>query len=202
MDTVSRTAAQAYAYWSQRRTTDYDWDISAPSTKLVCETVAKWKGTEDLYVFEFGCGIGRNLHMLKQEIPGIAVHGADINHEAIAAGSDHFDVPLSVAHEATLIRIPDDHYSCAFTCSVLSHLLDPKEHISELCRISHRFAFFIEPYNPHQCGNRCDYLREWSWFWNYPEIFRELGVELLESTPVPLEEAGLGPFFTLYVVKP
>ena len=89
--------------------------------------------TEDVNVrrvFEFGCGNGKNLMLIKEKKPDMQVGGMDICDKAIhRAKVRGLENVVKVGDETSLPYIPRCYYSLAFTVSVLNHL---PEDISEI----------------------------------------------------------------------
>jgi ubiquinone/menaquinone biosynthesis C-methylase UbiE len=74
-------------------------------------------------VFEFGCGNGKNLMLLKELKDGIIVGGMDISPSAIhRAKVRGLENSVMVGDETKLQFIPKYYYDTAFTVSVLDHL--------------------------------------------------------------------------------
>lgn len=93
-------------------------------------------------VFEFGCGVGKNLDLLRQMSNGtIMLKGIDISAEAVKrARQNSLDVILGTEDSLTEIALKD----IAFTCSVLDHIKDIDFIISELKYIANKVVILLE----------------------------------------------------------
>lgn len=82
-------------------------------------------------ILEFGCGVGKNLALLKDRVPHHL--GIDISAEAIKIATNK-GLNAMCSDERTLKAL--GHYDVVFTCSVLDHIQHIESIISELKRIA------------------------------------------------------------------
>jgi len=108
-----------------------------PSTKVMLDRYPK-------SVFEFGCGEGRNLQLLKDRRGNdieererkFNLFGIDINPNAIKKGQDN-ELNVLVGDESYLNKIKTDSFDIALCYSVLNHIPgDITSIIKNLKRIS------------------------------------------------------------------
>jgi len=84
-------------------------------------------------VLEFGCGTGKNLNLIEA---GVRV-GIDLSKVAIEEGKIHYrGLELYVGDEEYLSIFRDKEFHVSFTVSVLNHIKDIGEIVSELRRVS------------------------------------------------------------------
>jgi len=90
-------------------------------------------------VFEFGCGVGRNLELLKEKVANIM--GIDISERAIAIASKK-SLNVLLGDETKLQTIKNQ--DVVFTCSVLDHIKEIDGIIVELKRIANMAIVIAE----------------------------------------------------------
>ena len=73
-------------------------------------------------IFEFGCGCGRTLNLLKQKYPGIDAFGIDSNEGPINEGIHSFKLNLKCADHTYLDEMRANTYDFVLTLSVLDHI--------------------------------------------------------------------------------
>lgn len=97
-------------------------------------------------VFEFGCGMGKNLVVLKGKMPKLITYGMDLNAEAVDYGHRKFGLDLHQGDESNLMKMPSDAFDMCMTCSVLNHLpYDTMQIIAEnLKRICIKYVLILE----------------------------------------------------------
>lgn len=116
------------------------------------------------HVFEFGCGTGKNLALLKRK--QISWARADL----VTVGMDVSLTNVLCAHlmnEEPCVILGDENYlrhlanfDVVFTCSVIDHIERPEAVVEELKRIANRCVFLAEAeyHNPEQYYWRHDYV--------------------------------------------
>lgn len=93
-------------------------------------------------VFEFGCNRGLNLLNIKKKNPDIHVHGCDINETAVKiAQKAGLDV---VADDESFLNEMPEWLDLYFTCSVLNHIPDVDEIITNLKYLSKKYVVLME----------------------------------------------------------
>lgn len=193
---------KAREYWKNHEMTAHYFHEGKQS-KMVVKTIQQLMSTDEINsIFEFGCNVGRNLYCIKRKIPGCDIMGIDINETAIKAGRQHFRLPLRTGGEEALLGIPTNKYDVVFTVSVLDHIPEMEKVLKELLRICQRYFICIEPWNGENMDARKHAARKYSYFWDYPALFRKMQAKILQDIPCPLSEQGLGPYYRLYVIKP
>lgn len=87
-------------------------------------------------VFEFGCGNGKILKLLKEKyILDCEVSGCDISENAIELGKS-WGLNIWLGDENELTKFKDKEFDVLFTCSVLDHIEDIEKIIKEFKRVS------------------------------------------------------------------
>ncbi len=92
-------------------------------------------------ILEFGCGTAKNIIHLYKFFNSIwEVRGIDISEKNIEAAkqkiSERENIILTVGDENYLKEYRDDYFDVTFTCSVLDHIENIDEIISQMKRIS------------------------------------------------------------------
>lgn len=90
-------------------------------------------------VFEFGCGVGRILGMLKDKVS--EHYGIDISEPGVEIARKK-GLHVDVGDEAMLQRI--QNYDVVLTSSVLDHIADIENIVSELKRIANKAIVIAE----------------------------------------------------------
>jgi trans-aconitate methyltransferase len=113
---------------------------------ILVDEILKYKPES---VFEFGCGQGKNLDLLKhkkQWCPAY-VHGYDISHAALTEAIKKGRLYTRWGSEDQLQFIPSKNYDVSFTCSVLDHIeheITVDHIIADLKRISKNAVILLE----------------------------------------------------------
>jgi hypothetical protein len=162
--------------------------------------VSKWLADEIAAtgarsVLELGCGAGRNLHYLSQAIPGVQLHGVEINTEAAARATriaGQGQIRIGSVNDHSLWQ--DIRADVAFTSGFLMHL--PASIATGVVKRLHAQArlavFHFELHGP---AHSFDYHR-------YPRDYQKLYTELNLGTQLRYEvfstsdyrSTGLGHF--------
>ncbi len=199
---VTPEADKARDYWKNHELTTHYFSEGKQS-EIVVKTIKQLMSSDEIRsVMEFGYNVGRNLHCIRNKFPGLDMLGIDINEAAIKAGRQHFKLPLDTGGEETLLGIPTNRYDIVFTVSVLDHIPKVEQVLKELLRISHQYFICIEPWNGENMDARMHAGREYSYFWDYPTLFKKMEAKILQDISCPLSNQGLGPYYRLYVIKP
>lgn len=122
-----------------------DFDISAPVFKDIIDksdgryqvilenarSVCKLGG--DVNILDVGCGKGRYLRNLSEDLCNANFYGVDISKKVI---EEKLDKNISWS-EGTLTCIPfeDNKFSIVYTCEALEHAIDTKSAIREMARV-------------------------------------------------------------------
>ncbi len=148
-------------------------------------------------LLEFGAGDGGHLkaigdHVTKQSDAAVEL------------------AQLGVESEQQLEAEPEASVDLVFTVSALASLEDPKASLSELLRISKRFAAFLEPVNADGGDGRLhiiagegsgqDQAPPEIHLHDYEALFRGADVQPCLSMPLPTQLNGAGPLCRLFVI--
>jgi SAM-dependent methyltransferase len=152
---VDRVKAVTAAHWQSRgaRYVDAYWDdIDAGGASAVSRGRSEWLADlppirQAASVMELGCGPGRNLWVLQQRRPDLALYGLDINPEAIAKARRHVRGDFGVGDLYALASLLGERtVDVIFTMGVLIHL-HPRTLpgvIAEMRRRARRHLVFVE----------------------------------------------------------
>ncbi len=121
-----------------------EFDVSAPRFKAyIDKNDERYRGILDTVkdicalggnrILDVGCGKGRYLRNLAEDVPQGDYYGVDISSKVIAEKSDK----NICWDEGTLTCIPfeDNFFSLAYTCEALEHTVDIKNAIREMSRV-------------------------------------------------------------------
>jgi len=102
-------------------------------------------GWDPKSVFEFGCGRGANLRILRQL--GIIGWGIDINEDEVAHAHTEFGLrEVQVGDESKIDDYVKDAFEVSFTCGVLDHI--PEEDfynvLSSLEKVTSEYMYCLE----------------------------------------------------------
>lgn len=103
-------------------------------------------------VFEFGCGIGRNLPFLSQLFPGARVYASDISRDSVTIAQK--ENPEAMCWVEGLDPAPDERFDLTFVAGVFHHVPPPQRaQVSQTLkdRLSpggEVIVFEHNPYNP------------------------------------------------------
>jgi SAM-dependent methyltransferase/glycosyltransferase involved in cell wall biosynthesis len=195
-------AAAARDYWKTQELSEHYFQEGKQSAAIV-SAVRELRRIENIAsAFEFGCNVGRNLFCLQRDVDGLDVRGLDINETAVNAGRRRYQLPLFVGGEEDLSKMDNDSFDVSFTVSVLDHVPEAKPILKELLRITRKFFIALEPYVGVDKNAKEQAARGYSYFWDYPRLFGELGAEIVHNQHFPLSDKGLGPYYYLYIVRP
>lgn len=87
----------------------------------------------DIRILDIGCGKGRYLKNLIDDLPDSQCYGVDISKKVIAEKTNQ----NIVWEEGSLTHIPfrDNNFAMAYTCEALEHAVDIKSAIREMARV-------------------------------------------------------------------
>lgn len=87
----------------------------------------------DIRILDIGCGKGRYLKNLIEDLPDRQCYGVDISKNVIAEKTNQ----NIVWEEGSLTHIPfrDNNFAMAYTCEALEHAVDIKSAIREMARV-------------------------------------------------------------------
>jgi hypothetical protein len=68
--------------------------------------------------------------------------------------------------------------------------------------VAGKYFICIEPYIGRDKKAKEEAKRDYSYFWDYPKLFKQMGAKIVEDSACALADAGLGPYYRLYVVEP
>ena len=87
----------------------------------------------DIRILDVGCGKGRYLKNLIEDLPDSQCYGVDISKNVIAEKTNQ----NIVWEEGSLTHIPfrDNNFAMAYTCEALEHAVDIKSAIREMARV-------------------------------------------------------------------
>ena len=195
---------EAKAYWGSLPFAFYHQD--GPQRRIIVDVVRELGREQPIRsVLEFGCNVGRTLHVLsKSLVPTPRVTGLDINEAALEDGRKTYGLDLRTGSEDALAKFADDEFDCAFTVSVFDHMAERsqvRDAIVQLSRIAKRYLLLLEPFDgTDRRAPATETHVQFNYYWNYPELLREIGIVLLNDLWFPL---GYGtpmqPRYRLYV---
>ena len=102
-------------------------------------------------VMELGCGAGRNLFVLQQRFPGVALYGLDINPEGMAHARRHVKGEFTLGNLYDLESVLGDRsVDLIFTMGVLIHLHPDTLPglIRSMRRRARKYLVFVEQVSP------------------------------------------------------
>ncbi len=100
-------------------------------------------------ILEVGCGEGFLSAYLKSRMPGMRLHGLDINENAIGFARDHFG-HLAQFSTGSIYELPfgAGSFDLVLCSQVLEHLEDPEAAVAELKRVSSAHLLISVPAEP------------------------------------------------------
>ena len=195
---------EAKAYWASLPFASYHQD--GPQRRIITDAVRELGREQPIRsVLEFGCNVGRTLHVMsKSLVPSPRVAGLDINEAAVEDGRKTYGLDLRTGSEDALAKLGDDEFDCAFTVSVFDHMAERtqvRDAIVQLARIAKRYMLLLEPFDgTNRRALSTETHVQFNYYWNYPDLLREIGIVLLHDLWFPI---GYGtpmqPRYRLYV---
>ncbi len=195
---------KARSYWASLPFASYHQD--GPQRMIIIDAVRELGREQPIRsVLEFGCNVGRTLHVMsKSLVPSPRVTGLDINEAALEDGRKTYGLDLRTGSEDTLAKLGDDEFDCAFTVSVFDHMAElsqVRDAVVQLARIAQRYVLLLEPFDgTNRRALSTETHVQFNYYWNYPNLLREIGIVLLNDLWFPL---GYGtpmqPRYRLYV---
>ena len=201
---MSDESQEAKAYWSSIPFAYYHTD--GPQRRMIVESLRELGRERPIRsVLEFGCNVGRTLHLLSRSLtPSPRVAGLDINEAALEDGRRAYGLDLRTGSEEALRAIGDGEFDCAFTVSVFDHIPDRdlvRSAIVDLSRIAKRYLLFLEPFDG-RTERAVSSKNAFNYYWDYPTLLRELGLRIIHDLWFPLGYATpMQPRYRLYVVS-
>lgn len=114
-----------------------------PYAVAICDLVSSMRPAS---VLEFGCNGGRNLALLRPNLPDARLVGIDINAKNIKRGREIFDgLDLSVGGVDDLAALPDDSFDVVLSVSVADHMPFPERALRNMLRVSKEYLVLYEP---------------------------------------------------------
>jgi SAM-dependent methyltransferase len=193
---------EAKTYWASLPFASYHQD--GPQRRIITDAVRELGRDRPIRsVLEFGCNVGRTLHVMsKSLVPSPRVAGLDINEAALEDGRKTYGLDLRTGSEDALAKLGDDEFDCAFTVSVFDHMAERsqvRDAIVQLARIAKRYLLLLEPFDGTN-GRARSTVTQFNYYWNYPDLLRETGIVLLDDLWFPLGYATrMQPRYRLYV---
>jgi SAM-dependent methyltransferase len=195
---------EAKTYWASLPFASYHQD--GPQRRIITDAVRELGRDRPIpSVLEFGCNVGRTLHVMsKSLVPSPRVAGLDINEAALEDGRKTYGLDLRTGSEDALAKFGDDEFDCAFTVSVFDHMAERSQvrTLSFNSRASPSdTCCWLEPFDgTDRRAPATETHVQFNYYWNYPELLREMGIVLLNDLWFPL---GYGtpmqPRYRLYV---
>jgi SAM-dependent methyltransferase len=165
--------------WSERFARQaYQRELHASNLWLL----DRLRETRPAEVMEIGCGFGRNLRMLRDQLGfHCRLMGSDLSLNLLSKARDEgLAVPL-VCADVTRLPFADKAFETVFTHGVLMHV--PPDHVrsalQELLRVTRKTLWCIEEHVavPSARGRSLS-INEYTFAHDYPALFDELGVRL------------------------
>jgi ubiquinone/menaquinone biosynthesis C-methylase UbiE len=133
-------------------------------------------------VVEVGCGEGMLLHHVRSRLAGKSVFAVDIDAPDVRSAARQIPFARCAIASAYALPFPDGRFDLAVCCEVLEHLADPEAALSEIRRVTSRYAVLSVPNEPlwsllnlargayvRDLGNTPGHVNRWR-----PRAFREL----------------------------
>jgi SAM-dependent methyltransferase len=178
---------EAKTYWASLPFASYHQD--GPQRRIIIDAVRELGRDRPIRsVLEFGCNVGRTLHVMsKSLVPSPRVAGLDINEAALEDGRKTYGLDLRAGSEDALAKLGDDEFDCAFTVSVFDHMAERsqvRDAIVQLARIAKRYLLLLEPFDGTN-GRARSTVTQFNYYWNYPDLLCETGIVLAGRPVVP-----------------
>jgi ubiquinone/menaquinone biosynthesis C-methylase UbiE len=106
-------------------------------------------------VLDTGCGTGRSLRYLREEMPHLSIRGNDPSGELLAIAMRDHGIPADVLDQCPSDELPyaDSSFDAVVATGVLHHVADPDRVVAEMLRVA-RVAVFISDGNIYGQGGR------------------------------------------------
>ena len=113
----------------------------------------KWIGARS--VLDTGCGTGRALRFLREELPDAYVRGNDPSKDLLQIAIRDHGVPAEMLDCCTSEQLPygDSSFDAVVATGVLHHVPEPEKVVDEMLRVA-RSAVFISDCNIYGQGGR------------------------------------------------
>ena len=149
---------------------------------------------------EVGCGFGRNLKIIADSFSNKTLRGTDFSTEMLATAKDYLKLYSKIKVEKQDTRnlsFGNNSFDVVFSCESLLHI--PKEGIrkavGEMVRVSKKYILLIEPDLARTPFFQRFFHAKQVSFHNYPNLFRDAGMEPFYSKSIPYQ------FRTVYIFK-
>lgn len=179
--------------------------------RTICSLVSSMSPSS---VFEFGCNGGRNLSLLRKNLPNARLVGVDINPKNVEIGNQVFSADglhLSVGGVEDLSLVADSAFDVVLSVSVADHIPYPEKALRNLLRIAKNYLVLFEPHydrigkadKNHELTARgllCSPAYRYSYLHDYRyEIEKKLGAECLLDAKFPIGEKNTLDLYRLYI---
>lgn len=106
-------------------------------------------------VLDTGCGTGRTLRFLREELPHASFRGNDPSEELLAIAVRDHGVPADMLDCCPSEQLPyaDLSFDAVIATGVLHHVAEPERVVAEMLRVA-KFAVFISDCNIYGQGGR------------------------------------------------
>jgi ubiquinone/menaquinone biosynthesis C-methylase UbiE len=106
-------------------------------------------------VLDTGCGTGRALRFLRDELPQASIMGNDPSPELLAIAVREYGIPADTLECCPSEQLPydDQSFDAVVATGVLHHVAEPEKVIAEMLRVA-RHAVFISDSNIYGQGGR------------------------------------------------
>lgn len=91
--------------------------------------------SEDGAVLDVSCGSGEFLAAIGSYFPRLALHGADISSDAVAAAKERCPQGLFCTADAAALPYEHARFDAVFSCMSLHHYKEPQQVFAEMSRV-------------------------------------------------------------------
>ena len=123
-------------------------DISEKTRTILKEYIgySELSKKKDIRIFDFGCGSGRYMYVLKKIFPNAKIYGADINKGNIENLKKDFENVFIINPNKMSLNFEENFFDLVFSSNVIEHIPHSQylEYISEIHKIlkpNCRFSF-------------------------------------------------------------
>lgn len=120
-------------------------------------------------VLEIGCGEGVLLYNLRERFGGKDVVGIDIGSADIETAKRNVPFVSFAVGDLYALPFSNGQFDLVLCCEVLEHLQKPEKALSEIKRVSGRYAIFSVPNEPlwrlahiRELGNTPGHINHWN----------------------------------------
>ena len=177
----------------------FEESISKTDERYDCILGAVEKSKPNTAILDVGCGKGRYLKNLLQDIPDRVYYGVDIS-KNVMAGLEEIGIECQ---EGTLTDIPydNDTFSVTYSCEALEHAIDIENSIKEMARVTNRDGLIIvidknkESYGTLEIGN----WEQWFDEEGLGSIIRKYCKDVTVKHGLKYEKMGDSDLFTAWI---